>query len=196
MTELTSTFDTKPRVVTFFNSHGDKSLSHIPLEIVIYQQLSFTLHRSHKIEALQSPTKQHMHLATNRQVGQRWKVAWRDGTVHLAEIVEIRKAEVDSDAAAPAPGPASASANGMAGSAVPTGTAGGGESGGSGSSAAAATGGGGAGGNVYVHYVDFDRRLDEWVGMDRVDLAAGQQKAVALHNGDKRRVTTRMKREC
>lgn len=47
-----------------------------------------------------------------------------------------------------------------------------------------------------MHYVDFDRRLDEWVGMDRVDLAAGQQKAVALHNGDKRRVTTRMKREC
>ncbi|CAM9930359.1 unnamed protein product [Scytosiphon promiscuus] len=33
--------------------------------------------------------------------------------------------------------------------------------------------------------------------MDRVDLAAGQQKAVALHphNGDKRRVTTRMKRK-
>ncbi|CAM9301297.1 unnamed protein product [Pylaiella littoralis] len=31
--------------------------------------------------------------------------------------------------------------------------------------------------------------------MERVDLAAGQQRAVAPHNGDKRRVTTRMKRK-
>ena len=116
--------------------------------------------------------------------------------MHLAEIVEISKAEGDSDAAAAAP--AKFSANGSVGATAPTGASSGGEAGGSGSSAAASTGGrgGGVAGSVYVHYVDFDRRLDEWVSMDRVDLAAGQQKAVALHNGDKRRVTTRMKREC
>ncbi|CAB1110978.1 unnamed protein product [Ectocarpus sp. CCAP 1310/34] len=119
------------------------------------------------------------------QARQRWKVAWRDGTVHLAEIVEIRKAEGSSDAA-------TASAAAKAGStdkdkAAPKAAAAGGEP--SGSSSA------GGGGAVYVHYVDFDRRLDEWVGMERVDLAAGQQRAVAHHNGDKRRVTTRMKRK-
>ncbi|CAN0387270.1 unnamed protein product, partial [Ectocarpus sp. 8 AP-2014] len=125
----------------------------------------------------------------NEEVGpqarQRWKVAWRDGTVHLAEIVEIRKAQGSSDAA-------TASAAAKAGStdkdkAAPGTAAAGGEP--SGSSSA------GGGGAVYVHYVDFDRRLDEWVGMERVDLAAGQQRAVAHHNGDKRRVTTRMKRK-
>lgn len=123
----------------------------------------------------------------NIQVGQRWKVAWRDGTVHLAEIVEIRKAEESSDAA-------KASAAATPGStekekAAPEAAAAGGEP------SRSSSAGGGGGGAVYVHYVDFDRRLDEWVGMERVDLAAGQQKAVAHHNGDKRRVTTRMKRE-
>ncbi|CAM9301371.1 unnamed protein product, partial [Pylaiella littoralis] len=50
------------------------------------------------------------------QVGQRWKVAWRDGTVHLAEIVEFRKAGGDSDTptAAAADTPTS-TANGTAG---------------------------------------------------------------------------------
>lgn len=127
------------------------------------------------------------------QVGQRWNVAWRDGTVHLAEIVEIRKAGGASDAAATAA--KTGSTENGAGAPAAAAAAGGGESGGIGAeSSAAAQGGAGA---VYVHYVDFDRRLDEWVGMDRVDLAAGQQKAVALHphSGDKRRVTTRMKSE-
>ena len=77
-------------------------------------------------------------------------------------------------------------------------TVAGGSKGNTGTTAATAAAGGGVGGvgSVYVHYVDFDRRLDEWVGMERVDLAAGQQRSVAAHNGDKRRVTTRMKREC
>ncbi len=127
-------------------------------------------------------------------------MAWRDGTVHLAEIVETRKAEGDSDAAAGAS--SSSAADGAAGADSSAGASGGGNSGGGGSSSGGAAGAGTAGrtvggvGSVYVHYVDFDRRLDEWVSMDRVDLAAGQQKAAAPHNGDKRRVTTRMKREC
>lgn len=126
-------------------------------------------------------------------------MAWRDGTVHLAEIVEIRKAGGDSDTATTATATPTSTDNGTGGGAgAPAGAAGSSEGGGSESSAGGGAGaGGGVGvtGSVYVHYVDFDRRLDEWVDMERVDLAAGQQRAVALHNGDKRRVTTRMKRE-
>lgn len=96
--------------------------------------------------------------------------------MHLAEIVEIRRSE-DADVAGGGHGPSESRST---------------ENGG------AKRGGGGRGGKigaVYVHYVDFDRRLDEWVGMDRVDLASGQQRALAAHNNvDKRRVT-RMKSE-
>lgn len=125
------------------------------------------------------------------QVGQRWRVAWRDGTVHLAEIVEIRKPQ-DADASGGSNGNAppstpTASSPGSSGGAVAL--AGSVENG-------AVPGGGGGGavaGAVYVHYVSFDRRLDEWVSMDRVDLAAGPQKEMAVQNANKR--VTRYKRE-
>jgi histone acetyltransferase MYST1 len=55
-------------------------------------------------------------------VGQRWKVAWRDGSYHSAEVVEYQE-----------------------------------------------------GRGVYVHYLDFDRRLDEWVTEDRIDVASGEE---------------------
>ena len=105
-------------------------------------------------------------------------MAWRDGSVHLAEIVETRKGE-DADVAGGSHGPSESRS---------TENDGGGGRGGKGRGAKV--------GSVYVHYVDFDRRLDEWVSMDRVDLASGQQRASAAHsNVDKRRVT-RMKRKC
>lgn len=116
--------------------------------------------------------------------------------MHLAEIVETRKSEGADVAAArqnpTAPGAASAGCGSGSGTVAGGST----ENGGAGKAAGGgAAGGCGGVGSVYVHYVDFDRRLDEWVGMERVDLAAGQQRSVAAHNGDKRRVTTRMKRE-
>lgn len=143
--------------------------------------------------------------AQNTQVGQRWKVAWRDGTIHLAEIVEIRKPEdtPTNTATTANPGHGHSISCGVSASTVVT--VGSTENGRTGSRTGASPDGevgghggltgAGVGGSVYVHYVDFDRRLDEWVGMDRVDLAAGQQKSVAANHGDKRRVTTRMKRE-
>ncbi|CAM9292534.1 unnamed protein product [Phaeothamnion confervicola] len=52
----------------------------------------------------------------------------------------------------------------------------------------------------YIHYINFDRRLDEWVTADRVDMAAGEQRAAAAaaaggaDPGSKRRLT-RQKRK-
>jgi len=37
--------------------------------------------------------------------------------------------------------------------------------------------------DYYVHYCDFDRRLDEWVEVDRIDFAAGQQTRPTNPNG-------------
>lgn len=124
------------------------------------------------------------------QVGQRWRVAWRDSTVHLAEIVEIRKAP--EDVADVAGGPRQTSRSGS-GESPENGTV---VAAGGSQSWSPLAGGGWEGASLYVHYVDFDRRLDEWVGLERVDLVAGQQRSVAAQNGDKRRVTTRMKSEC
>eukprot|EP00611_Tribonema_gayanum_P032653 TRINITY_DN9865_c0_g1_i1.p1 TRINITY_DN9865_c0_g1~~TRINITY_DN9865_c0_g1_i1.p1 ORF type:complete len:444 (-),score=180.21 TRINITY_DN9865_c0_g1_i1:597-1928(-) len=100
------------------------------------------------------------------QIGQRWKVAWRDGTFKLAEIVERR------------PAPAAAAQG-----AAPTGA--------DSSNTPDCC-------EYYVHYIDFDRRLDEWVGVDRIDLAAGedsQRGAAGGDGGGKKGRLTRQKRK-
>lgn len=109
---------------------------------------------------------------TPPQIGERWLVAWRDGTVHLAEIVEMRSTKNrDADIA-------------------------GGHTGRWSIYKAPADGFSWTGECVYVHYVDFDRRLDEWVSMDRIDLSSGQQRSmVAIQTNEKKRPATRMKRE-
>jgi histone acetyltransferase MYST1 len=51
--------------------------------------------------------------------------------------------------------------------------------------------------DYYVHYIDYDRRLDEWVTGDRVDLSSGEELNAVLPNGDandKRGRLTRQKR--
>ncbi|CAM9960887.1 unnamed protein product [Choristocarpus tenellus] len=112
------------------------------------------------------------------QVGQRWMVTWRDGSTHLAEIVEVATKEISKELISGMHGVGSEVKRQGGDKPPPTTVI--------------------TERRLYVHFVDFDRRLDEWVGLDRVDLQRGQQisiSAAAAANGGSSKRLTRMKRE-
>jgi histone acetyltransferase MYST1 len=89
-------------------------------------------------------------------VGEYFRVTWRDGkTCVPAEIIERRPLRDQQ----PKKGKAAVSAEQPA----------------EGEEATAPAEAKAADLEYYVHYVDYDRRLDEWVKVDRVDLQAGPQ---------------------
>ncbi len=95
----------------------------------------------------------------NLNVGQRWYISWRDGTSHLAEVVDLR-GKMSRKEKLPASAPTTSVESES-----------GGEEDGNDDT---------AGTNrmfIYVHYVNFDRRLDEWVDVTRIDFMRGEQTA-------------------
>ncbi|GMH92231.1 hypothetical protein TrST_g13333 [Triparma strigata] len=81
------------------------------------------------------------------QIGQRATCSWRDSTKHKGEIVE-RRLKGSSAGGAPPSGSSAPSGSGSPKPDKPSDY------------------------EYYVHYVGFDRRLDEWIGSDRIDLTS------------------------
>ncbi len=113
----------------------------------------------------------------NLAVGQRWYISWRDGTSHLAEVVDMR-GKVRRKEQLPVPG-VTTSVERERGEEdenedTETRTL------------------------IYVHYVNFDRRLDEWVDVTRIDFTRGEQTAaegVGREDREKNGRLTRHKRK-
>jgi hypothetical protein len=108
-------------------------------------------------------------------------VLWRDGKqATLAEVVEKRPARIAMEPAADTGGGGgkkrgrAAVAGGTTKAEPPSAAAAASEGEGDGSA---------AGFDYYVHYLGYDRRLDEWVSLDRVDLVAGPQERPHGHHG-------------
>ncbi|CAM9330442.1 unnamed protein product [Chrysoparadoxa australica] len=105
-------------------------------------------------------------------IGTRWLVRWRDDSWHLASIVEKRKCARAQEAQPPTGRTSRVKEREL-------------EIKKEGLQAY----------EYYMHYIDYDRRLDEWVGADRVDFAKGEQKQAApSKEGGKTRLT-RQKRK-
>ncbi|CAM9192401.1 unnamed protein product [Discosporangium mesarthrocarpum] len=105
-------------------------------------------------------------------------VYWRDGSLHLAEIVEEETSEVmHKKGASGQNSRREAGSRGVEGQRASTEDT--------------------SKRRLYVHYVDYDRRLDEWIGLDRVDLARGEKKSVTVAAGNcgSSKRLTRMKRK-
>ncbi len=94
----------------------------------------------------------------NLTVGQRWYIFWRDGTSHLAEVVDL-KGNVSKKEQVATSG-TTTSVDREKGEED--------ENDGTGQVPKML---------VYVHYVNFDRRLDEWIDITRIDFARGEQTA-------------------
>lgn len=107
---------------------------------------------------------------------------WRDGKqATLAEVIEKRPARIAMEPAADAGAVLGGKKRGRGAAAAAKAEAKAepaeeGEGGGGGSEGA-------AGFDYYVHYLGYDRRLDEWVSLDRVDLVAGPQERPHGHHG-------------
>eukprot|EP00163_Fabomonas_tropica_P005072 TRINITY_DN1453_c0_g1_i4.p1 TRINITY_DN1453_c0_g1~~TRINITY_DN1453_c0_g1_i4.p1 ORF type:complete len:290 (-),score=63.14 TRINITY_DN1453_c0_g1_i4:749-1618(-) len=111
------------------------------------------------------------------------KVQWRDKTWHRAEIVEQR----DATSAATSASNGTGKRNGAASSPKSADTV----------ATTALTSAPAY--DYYVHYVDFNRRMDEWVTADRLDMASIEPVGGAVlqrpaHNFE-RKVTRNMKRK-
>eukprot|EP00753_Platysulcus_tardus_P007069 PLAT14810.1.p1 GENE.PLAT14810.1~~PLAT14810.1.p1 ORF type:complete len:437 (-),score=205.08 PLAT14810.1:73-1383(-) len=118
------------------------------------------------------------------RVGTRCLCAWKDGSKHAATVIATR---VAARVAARGGDEASSGGGGSAGS------SGGGGSGGSDGSS---SGDDKPEMEYYVHYADFNRRLDEWVSADRLDLSELDPSVTSpVTPGGDRRLTRRDKRK-
>ncbi len=115
----------------------------------------------------------------NLTIGQRWYISWRDGTRHLAEVVDLKgKVRRKEQVAASGATTSVDRKRGEEDEIDDTGEA--------------------PKMSIYVHYVNFDRRLDEWVDITRIDFTCGEQTATegaGREDKDKNGRLTRHKRK-